>query len=181
MAFNWYPFNPLEYRRDTYHLCAAADGIYRRLIDEYMLTSLPLPDSNAALAGIARVGQDEFNSHSAILRAFFKSKDGKLFHKRCEQEIHAQRMLAAARSHKAKEAATIRWAKEKLKQQVQCSEHAYGNANAMLTDATLHNKVFSLTSSEYVEGQKAIERRRPSDLSRSDLDAVLSSKKRDVV
>lgn len=148
MALDWYPFYPTEFRRDTYHLCAAADGIYRRLIDEYMLTRLPLPAHASALAGIARVTPEEFNAHSAVLMAFFREKDGKLFHKRCEQELHAQSMLAASRSKKAKEAATIRWGKQKQKQLDECYEHARSNANAMLNHATLHNIDVSLTTSE---------------------------------
>ena len=140
MAFDWYPFDPTEYRRKTYHLCAAADGIYRRLIDEYMLTRAPLPDNDAALAGIARVGIPEWNEHREAVRAFFKSKDGKLTQKRCDQELDAQRMHKALRVKIAKEAATVRWAKEKSEQSIASLMHASRNASAMLPDATLQDK-----------------------------------------
>lgn len=167
MSFDWYPFNPTDFRRDTYHLCAAADGIYRRLIDEYMQTGRPLPDSDAALAGIARVSTEEFAAHSPTVRALFFSKDGKLIQKRCEKELHAQRMLAASRSKKAKEAATVRWAKDKLKQNLQCDEHAQSNANAMLNDATLQD-----TKKEKRETGKRI-----CDLNRAELEEAMQKRK----
>lgn len=138
MAFDWYPFNPVAFKRDTYHLCAAADGIYRRLIDEYMQTQLPLPDNDAALAGIARVSLAEFNQYRAEIRAFFRSENGKLKNKRCDIELNAQRMRQEERSRIGKEAATIRWAREKQNQQRRYVPHALPNANAMRPDATLH-------------------------------------------
>lgn len=148
---DWYPFNPTEFRRDTYHLSAAADGIYRRLIDEYMVTGKPLPDNDSALAGIGRVTAEEWAVHRDVVRAFFRANNGKLQHKRCDNELHAQRMRAASRSKKAKEAATVRWAKEKIKQRDGCEPHAEGNAHAMRLPATIHNKPISLTSSEIGE------------------------------
>ena len=154
----WYPFFVQAYRTDTYHLSAAADGIYRRLIDEYMTTGRPLPDHDSALAAIARVSADEWGAHRDEVRAFFKSRNGRLFQKRCECELHAQRMLAAKRSHKAKEAATVRWAKDKAKQRATCYEHPGSNALAMLNDATQHNNN-KLTTASVVEGQQESEKR----------------------
>lgn len=153
----WYPFFVLKFRRDTYHLSTAARGIYRELIDEYMMTGRPLPDHDSALATIARATADEWAAHRDVVRSFFKAKDGKLYQKRCEQELHAQRMLAAKRSQKAKEAATLRWAKEKRNQQDECYEHAHSNAGAMPNDAT-NKHINKLTTASVVEGQKASER-----------------------
>lgn len=149
---DWYPFFIVEYRRDTYHLTAAQHGIYRQLIDEYMMSRKPLPDHDLSLAGIARVSAQEWSEHATVVRAFFQSRDGKLFHKRCEQELHAQRMRAAKRSHDAKEAATVRWAKEKQKQRSECAPHSGRNANAMRQDATLHNTKRTLTTAVVGEG-----------------------------
>lgn len=146
---DWYPFNPVEYRRDTYHLCVAANGIYRALIDEYMLTGKPLPDHEASLAGIARATAAEWTAHKETILAFFKARDGKLYHKRCEQELDAQRMRAAKRSLQAKEAATVRWGNDKQKQRDACRQLSVSTANAMLRDATLHNKSISLTQTEF--------------------------------
>jgi len=155
---DWYPFFIVEYRRDTYHLTAAQHGIYRALIDEYMISRRPLPDHDLSLAGIARVSAQEWCEHGQVVRAFFQARDGKLFHKRCEQELHAQRMRAAKRSHDAKEAATVRWTKEKQKQRSTCDPHSDRNANAMRQDATLHNTKRTLTASVVGEGQFAAKR-----------------------
>jgi uncharacterized protein YdaU (DUF1376 family) len=151
VSLDWFPWYATDFRRDTYHLSAGADGIYRRLIDEYMVSGKPLPDSDASLAAIARVSADEWSANREVVRAFFKPRDGRLVHKRCEQELHAQRMRAASRSRIAKEAATVRWAKEKLNQSPKCFVHPGGNAGAMRPPATLHNKSISLTSVEVGE------------------------------
>lgn len=161
---DWYPFFIVEYRRDTYHLTAAQHGIYRQLIDEYMMSRKPLPDHDLSLAGIARVSAQEWAEHAIVVRAFFQSRDGKLFHKRCEQELHAQRMRAAKRSADAKEAATVRWAKEKQKQRSECTPHSGRNANAMRQDATLHNTIRTLTSSEVGERPIAPQRRAEAEM-----------------
>lgn len=76
----WYPFFVTNWRRDTYHLSAAAKGIYRELIDEYMVSGKPLPDCDSALAGIARVTAHEWGEHREVVRAFFSAKNGKLVH-----------------------------------------------------------------------------------------------------
>ena len=137
MSFDWYPFNPTEHRRDTYHLGVAADGIYRRLIDEYMTTGKPLPDHDAALAGIARVTMTEWGEHRDIIRAFFKALPGET-----EETIKK----------------TVRWAKDKQTQRGKCDEHAGSNANAMLQDATLQDKSISLTTTEVGERPKTAEK-----------------------
>ena len=149
MAFDWYPFDPIKFRRATYHLCPIAECIYRRLIDEYMITRRPLPDSDLSLAGIARVAPDIFNAHSATVRAFFVSKNGKIHQETCDEELHAQSMLKARRSKKAKEAATVRWGNEKQKQRLICGEYSRSIAKAMLNDATRQDISISLTSTEY--------------------------------
>lgn len=149
MSFDWYPFDPIKFRRATYHLCPVAECIYRRLIDEYMITRRPLPDSDLSLAGIARVSPEVFNAHSATLRAFFTAKNGRLNQSTCDDELDAQSMLAARRSKKAKEAATVRWGNEKQKQRIECREHSRSIARAMLKDATLQDISISLTPTEY--------------------------------
>lgn len=111
MAFKWYPFNIMDFRKDTYHLSAAAEGIYRRLIDEYMLTGGSLPDNDGSLAGIARVEPCEWDTHSKTIRAFFKAQNGRLFHKRCEIELHSQAIAKASRTARGKLGGLVRWGK----------------------------------------------------------------------
>lgn len=87
MKYEWYPFNPSRYRADTMHLTAEQDGIYRRLIDHYMETELPLPDNDLALARIAGVDESCFKQHSSTIKAFFKQENGKLRHKKCDLNL----------------------------------------------------------------------------------------------
>lgn len=88
----WFPWSPTKFRQDTMHLTDDQELIYRRLIDFYMETKSPLPDSDQALANIARVPLQKFLDNSAIVREFF-SKDeatGKLLLKRCEVILEDQ-------------------------------------------------------------------------------------------
>ena len=144
MSFKWYPFNPIDFRKDTYHLSAAAEGIYRRLIDEYMLTRGSLPDSDASLAGIARVDQYEWETHKAVIRPFFKSQNGRLFHKRCEMELNAQAMRFALRSQAGKIAARARWERPSANNNFDADRmlNVYEpDARGMRNHATLHKQV----------------------------------------
>ncbi len=108
MGFDWYPWNRRDYKRDTLHLSLAEDGAYRRLIDEYMEAEGPIPNSDAALARLIGVTTEEWMTVSATVREFFKPSNNKLVHKRCEEELHAQRMRNARRTQAATVAATAR-------------------------------------------------------------------------
>src|SRR5262249_55816025 len=139
-------------------------------------TQGPLPDNDQALAAIARVGLEEWVLHKDTVRAFFKSKDGKLHHKRCDRELDAQRMLSASRQLQAKLAATARWTKTKLKQQDQSSEHAGSNAEAVLRDATRQDTTnISYTPANGVLPPAA--GKKPSTLSRVELEAHFAKKR----
>jgi uncharacterized protein YdaU (DUF1376 family) len=102
VSLDWYPFFVVAYRRDTYHLGLAEDGAYRRLIDEYMLTRESLPSDDAALARILGISVSEWSAVAPRIRKFFRLRNGRLHHKRCEQEIRAQLLREARRSRKPK-------------------------------------------------------------------------------
>lgn len=110
---DWYPWYPVLFKADTLHLTAAQDGIYRRLIDWYMETRRPLPDNDQALAGIARVGLQEWLDVAAIVRPYFFSKAGKLHQKRCDNELDRQDKFAARRSEVGRKGAEARHSKNK--------------------------------------------------------------------
>lgn len=123
----WYPFYPTRYQRDTMHLTAEQDGAYRRLIDHYMLTKQPLPDNDIALSRIA--GVDATSNAISMLRAFFENKDdGFLYHKTCEKLLKEQSSRKMLSKKRAKNAAQIRWEKERL--------NARSMPEAMQNDAT---------------------------------------------
>ena len=64
----WFPWHPVEHKRDTYKLLLSEDGAYRRLIDEYMVNREPLPDDDGALARILGVGLDDWLAISTKVR-----------------------------------------------------------------------------------------------------------------
>jgi len=143
MRYAWYPWNVQDYRRDTMHLSLAEDGAYRRLIDEYMTIEGALPNNDAALARLVGTTMDEWLAVAPNVRAFFKPSNDKLVHKRCEQELHAQRMRNARRSQAASVAATARHQRDRENKEIIATSmrNASGShAFAMRFDATRQDK-----------------------------------------
>lgn len=132
----WYPFYPSRFKSATRHLTAEQDGIYRRLIDEYMETREPLPDNDIALARIAGVNKNKWLDAARIIRAYFTHKNGMLYHDYCDQMLDIQDKKAQRRSASAEKAAKKRWSKVKQNQEVTCATHNERNAIAMRSDAT---------------------------------------------
>lgn len=124
----WFPWHPLEHRRDTYKLSLAEDGAYRRLIDEYMVNRESLPDDDAALARILGVGLKDWLAVSINVRPFFKSQNGRLVHKRCDCELRLQDQRAERYSERGKKAAFAKYSRPNDL-----------NARRMLVPATRHN------------------------------------------
>ena len=144
MSLDWFPWFPHDFRRDTYHLSLAEDGAYRRLIDEYMITREALPNDDGALARILGIPKAEWECLAPRVRTFFRARNDRLYHKRCEQELRAQDARHNRNSERAKKAAFARYSKNNGLP-----------ANRMLAPATLHYKEKE-PSSEQVEGQKAV-------------------------
>lgn len=136
MSDFWYPFYPSRFKANTRHLTAEQDGIYRRLIDEYMETREPLPDNDIALARIAGVNENSWLDAKRIVIAYFTHNNGMLYHDFCDQMLDVQDKKAKRRSQSAEKAAKKRWEKHKQKQVDTCGTHAQRNANAMRGDAT---------------------------------------------
>lgn len=110
-SVEWYPWYPIDFRRDTLRLSFAEDGAYRRLIDEYMILRGPLPDDDIALARILGVGLEEWLSVAAVVRRYFRSDGSKLHHKRCQAEIAAQDRRTKRFSERGKKAAFAKYSK----------------------------------------------------------------------
>src|SRR6185436_4283693 len=108
---DWYPWYPELYEADTLHLTAEQDGIYRRLIDWYMVKRRPLPNNPQALASIARISLDQWHSNATVISVFFKVRGDVLHHKRCNAELDAQDRRVASRSEIARKGAEARWNK----------------------------------------------------------------------
>lgn len=90
---DWYPHSIESYDTDTLHLTAAQDGVYSRLLRWYYEKERSLPDSDPALAAIARIGIDEWLAMAPIIRAFFEARASRvtnartLHQKRCDAYI----------------------------------------------------------------------------------------------
>lgn len=110
---DWFPWYPERYKLKTLHLTAEEDGIYRRLLDHYMVTRQPLPDNDFALARITGVDNDCFKLASSKLKAFFKhKKDGLLHHETCDTELDKQDKQSKFYSDRAKRGAKARQNKD---------------------------------------------------------------------
>ena len=129
MTFDWFPWWVQHWRRDTKHLTLAEKGAYHELIDEYMLTGL-LPDNDRALTAIIGCTLDEWLAVSVVVRGFFHPSNGRLIHKRCEQERKIQLMRAASCSAQRKHASNVRWNKYR-------ELHAAGIRPGMQNHATI--------------------------------------------
>ena len=101
---DWFPWYPSLYKADTLDLSLEEDGAYRRLIDHYMETRLPLPNSDNALARIIGISINDFHAIAQQVRSKLTAK-GELLHiKRCDIELDRQDNLSRKRSNVAKEA-----------------------------------------------------------------------------
>lgn len=135
MALDWYPFFIIDYRRDTRHLSLEEDGAYRRLIDEYMVTRAALPSDDGALARIIGIPKTEWNRLAPVVRRFFRMRNDKLWHKRCEQELRAQNARRNRLSERGKKGGDAKALKDKALRSL-----------STLKSATLHNIDKSLPS-----------------------------------
>ncbi len=132
----WFAFDIDAYDADTMHLSPAEDGIYSRLLRFYYKTRVPLPDDDRALAAIARVSLADWEAVKETIRAFFKSRRGKLHHKRCDKELDREDSLARKRSEKAKNAAEKRHGKTRPSVPRANTEQTPSKDTDMLGDAT---------------------------------------------
>jgi uncharacterized protein YdaU (DUF1376 family) len=136
----WFPWSPARFRADTMHLTAEQDGIYRRLIDHYMETGLPLPDNDAALARIAGISSDSWVMAAAMLRPFFKAADGKLFLKRCDETLADQTARSRKNAEKGKAGASKRWKSSVDIPEENSSGHASDIAEQSPVESTVQDK-----------------------------------------
>ncbi len=136
----WFPWFSEYYRSKTLHLTLEQDALYRRLIDYYMESRAPLPDNDQALARICAVDLACFMHASCMLRAFFKSKNGKLFHDFCDNQLDIQDKKSKTRSDISKKAANSRWKKYEQNQDDECIEHSKCMPVTMPQDRTRQDK-----------------------------------------
>ena len=89
-----YPFHVGDYIRATAHLDIVEDCIYRRLIDLYMETELPIPNETQQVIRRLRLGSSGLILET-ILREFFTLDADNCWHNsRCDQELLEFKRLA---------------------------------------------------------------------------------------
>ncbi len=85
---HYYQFHIGDYRAATAHLSNEEDLAYRRLLDYYYDTELPIPNPNPTLCKRLRLGLEIIE---VVLNDMFVHTDRGWVHQRCEDEIEAFR------------------------------------------------------------------------------------------
>jgi uncharacterized protein YdaU (DUF1376 family) len=101
---NFYRFHVGDYIKHTSHLSAMEDLAYRRLLDYYYDSELPLPKDLRALARRIRI---DYEVVASIVVEFFRDTDEGWSSKRCDEEIKQYQGFVTAGKH----GAAKRWAK----------------------------------------------------------------------
>lgn len=97
LAVNYYPHHIGDYLRDTSHLTATEDGIYRRMLDLYYASEKPLPLDRDWLCRLLRARADEEREAVGfILQHFFSKTDDGWCNKRADEEIKSAAKKAKA-------------------------------------------------------------------------------------
>jgi len=119
---HYYQFNIGDYRRDTSHLSHLEHGIYRALIDTYLL------DQSALSGDISEIERkhsirtsNEKKALRNVLNDFFKFENERFFNSRCDEVI----LSYQEKSLKASKSAKIRWDNDANALRT----HSEGNAN----------------------------------------------------
>jgi uncharacterized protein YdaU (DUF1376 family) len=104
------PYMPLfvaDYLADAAHLSTVQHGAYLLLIMNYWQRGGPLPDDDARLARITRLGPREWARHRNTLSEFFSIADGAWSHSRIATEL-ARVESKSLKSKKAAQASVQR-------------------------------------------------------------------------
>lgn len=98
---HYYKFNIKDWTRDTAHLSVEEEGVYRRLLDHYYESELPIPAETQPVIRRLRLAGHE-DSLSVILGEFFQLGDDGYRHKRCDDEIGKYHSKAQANRENGK-------------------------------------------------------------------------------
>ena len=120
---NWYPHYPGDYARDTGKLTMMEHGAYRILLDHYYSLKGDVDANTRRLNRmVGAIEDDEKNALQFVVDQFFTVEDGKLRHKRADDEL----AKALKKSEKAAESARRRWGAQGCER----NANAYANADA---------------------------------------------------
>lgn len=94
---NYYPHHIGDYLRDTSHLTALEDGLYRRLLDVYYASEKPLPTDQEMVSRLVRArSTEEREAVSTLLGEFFEKRSDGWHNKRADSEIKKGRARVKA-------------------------------------------------------------------------------------
>lgn len=129
---NYYEHHIGDHLKKTVHLNALEEGIYRRLLDRYYTTELPLPADLRECCKLARATtKSERDAVRDVLKDFFLLCDGGHHQKRADEEIARFKDKQA----KAKRSANARWDAQRLQSE--------GNANVSDQEMRSHMRTQS--------------------------------------
>lgn len=98
---HYYKFNIKDWTRDTAHLSVEEEGVYRRLLDHYYESEMPIPSETQPVIRRLRLSGHE-ESLSVVLGEFFQLGDDGYRHKRCDDEIGKYHSKAQANRQNGK-------------------------------------------------------------------------------
>lgn len=92
---HYYKFNIKDWSRDTAHLTVEEEGVYRRLLDQYYESEMPIPEQTQPVIRRLRLSGHE-SAVSLILGEFFTLCEDGYRHARCDSEIEKYHSKAQA-------------------------------------------------------------------------------------
>src|SRR5271169_1645008 len=96
-AHQYYRFFVGDYLRDAGHLSLLEHGVYRRLIDIYMVNREALPFDLPRLYRLLHAtSKEEQAAVQVVVEEFFRMDGNVLRHRRCERELAWQRATSDA-------------------------------------------------------------------------------------
>ena len=101
-----FPFHIGDYLAATSHLSNDEDLAFRRILDMYYHTELPIPLDTKWVAKRLRVSVESIES---VLQDLFAKCDDGYHHKRCDEEIEKYQSFTVS----GRKGAAVRWGKEK--------------------------------------------------------------------
>jgi len=101
-----FPFHIGDYLAATSHLSNDEDLAFRRILDIYYHTELPIPLDTKWVAKRLRVSVESIES---VLQDLFTKQDDGFHHKRCDEEITKYKSFTIS----GKKGAEVRWGKDK--------------------------------------------------------------------
>lgn len=95
---NYYRHFPGDYLRDTIHLSATEDGMYRRLLDHAYTSERPLPLDRAVLYTITRARtQQEEDAVEKVLKEYWKKTRSGFVNRRVKKELLRTKEISTKR------------------------------------------------------------------------------------